>query len=101
MSDKLTPNDPVVPEILAQFSTLADAKRELALTLLSLENEKVRIIASARKIEEQLTRLFEACLVERGLPPDAVVEIDPKTGKITVVGGLAEPPPVLVEEKPA
>lgn len=101
MSEKLTANDPVSPEILKQFSTLAEAKKELALTLLSLETEKIRILNSARKIEEQLTRLFEACLVERGLPPDSVVEIDPRTGKITIMAETAPLKAIVVEEPKA
>lgn len=89
---ELTVNDPVPADILQQFRTLSDAKKDLALTLLSLENEKVRIIASSRRVEEQLTRLFEACLVERGLPPEAEVEIDPNTGKISVTNAKAVSP---------
>lgn len=90
MSEKLTINDPVSQEILKQFETLGMAKTDLAHSLLSLEGEKIRLLASARKIEEQLTRLFEACLLERGLPPDATVEIDPKSGKISLEGSSAE-----------
>lgn len=79
----LTADDPVEPETLDQFRRLQEARSKFANNLLSLEQEKIQLLAAVKKIDDQSSRLFEACLVERGLAPDTGVEIDPRTGKIT------------------
>jgi len=42
-------------------------------------------LAAARRIDEEKQRVFEGLLVERGLPPDATVEIDASTGNLKVL----------------
>lgn len=85
----LTVRDPVDPETLEQFRQLQDARQHMAETLLSMEQEKIQLLAAVKKVDDQMHRLFEGVLVARGLPPDTKVEIDGKTGRI------------VVEEKPA
>ena len=86
----LTPDDPVDTETLEQFHRLTETRAKIADDLLSLEQDKIQLLLAAKKIDEQRTRLFEACLIDRGLPLDAAIEIDRKTGKITLTKSEAE-----------
>ena len=91
----LTPEDPVTPEVLAEFSRLQESKHQLAVVAIQLDMDKIEVLRSIGRLDEQNKRLFEACLIERGLPPDAPIEIDSKTGKITL--RCAVPTPVTSE----
>jgi hypothetical protein len=51
--------------------------------LLDIEMDKVRVLASAQRIDNEKIRIFESVLLERGLPPNTVVEINAETGAIT------------------
>jgi hypothetical protein len=84
---KLTPNDPVEPELLQQLETLQAARGELALQMLLLEQDKVRLLASAHAIDEQTQRTFEKILVDRGMDPSTRVSIDASTGKLQAITG--------------
>jgi len=100
----LTVADPVPMEVLGQFSKLDEARFNLGGRLLLIEQDRVRILAAAHRIDEQKQRLFEQILMERGLPITTQVEIDSKTGILTLLGmpeGEAPaipPPPVPVKE---
>jgi hypothetical protein len=85
----LTSDDPVDAETLEHFRKLQEARQRFADSLLSLEQEKIQLLAAVKKLDDQRNRLFESCLVERGLAPDTQVEIDARTGKIT--GPAKEP----------
>lgn len=98
---QLTPNDPVSKDTLEQLRQLRDVKGDLALKLLSLEQEKIRILASHRRVEDHLTRLFETILVERGLSPETDIEIDPQTGVLKVVSPEVAPAKPVEEAKEA
>ncbi len=80
----LTPSDPVDVETLEQFRQLQEARARLADELLEVEQAKIRILHAVKRVDDQRNRLFEACLVSRGLAPDTSVEIDHRTGVITV-----------------
>jgi hypothetical protein len=81
---RLTPNDPIPPEQIKQFTELAEARATIANNLLQLEQDKIYLLASAKQIDEQHRRLFQAVLTERGMAPDTQVEVDGETGKLTV-----------------
>jgi len=89
---KLTLNDPIASETLERFTKLGEAQHNLALQLLRLEQNKIRLLAAAHQLDEQEQRLFEKVLVERGLPPTAQVEIDTKTGILRVLSQPTEAP---------
>lgn len=80
----LTVDDPVDAEILQQFRSLREARDRIADSLLSMEQEKIQLLAAAKKIDDQRNRLFEGCLVDRGMAPDTGVEIDARTGKLNL-----------------
>lgn len=86
----LTPNDPVDSETLEQFRQLQEARQALADDLLAIEQRKIQLLASAKKIDEQRNRLFERCLVDRGMPPDTTVTIDSRTGVIELENKAAK-----------
>jgi hypothetical protein len=96
-------NDPVPPPILAQFEELAQARTRFSNSLMNLEQEKIRILAATRRIDDQRDRLFEQVLVERGLAPNTPVEID-RAGKIHLTESSQQapaPPPEPPVEEPA
>jgi hypothetical protein len=82
---KLTPLDPVDTATLSDFNRLEGARYELAVQLLDLEQDKVRLLAASHKIDEQRKRTFERILMERGLPPDTQVQVDSTTGMLKVL----------------
>ena len=83
--EKLTPESPVAKETLEEFNNLEEARFNLGVQLLQLEQSRVRILAAAHQIDEHQKRLFEKVLMERGLPVDSQVSIDSTTGKLTLV----------------
>lgn len=94
-AQRLTADDPVPAETLQAFSQIRTAQSDLGLQLLDLEDQKIRILAANKKLREQRDRLFHAVLMERGLSPHTPVEIDGKTGRITV---RKAPEPAPAEE---
>ncbi len=92
MSDekKLTPSDPVDTETRKRLEELSAARYELGERLLEIEQEKVRLLVAANRVDEERSRLFEKVLMERGLPPNTPIEIEAQTGALKV---LRAPPP--------
>lgn len=89
----LTVRDPVSKEVLLKFEELDSARYEVASQLLTIEQERVRLLAAAHQIDLQRQRLFEATLTDRGLEPSTRVQIDSKTGAITLLGPTAAAQP--------
>lgn len=81
---KLTVNDPVPPEVIQAFDHIEKARARIAIENMALDQRKIQLLAAAKKVDEQFQKLFDSILVERGLPLDTVVEIDDKTGVLTV-----------------
>jgi len=81
----LTPLTPVDPETLNEFGRLLETRQHFAESLLTLEQDKIQLLAAVRKVDDQRSRLFQKCLVDRGLPPDTTAEIDAKTGVVKIV----------------
>jgi hypothetical protein len=79
---RLTSDDPISPEQLNQLALLQNSHQDIAERLLVLEKEKVKLLASSRRLDDERQRVFEGILIERGIDPHAEVEIDASTGKI-------------------
>lgn len=92
----LTVEDPVDTETLQQFRELQENRQRFADTLLSLEQDKIQLLAAVKKLDDQRNRLFESCLVDRGLAPNTKVEIDARTGKIIREPSTEPAPPPAV-----
>lgn len=73
---KLTLQDPISSEVLEELGQLENTKNELAARNLWLDEEKVRILHASRKLRDQERRIYERCLIDRGLSPTTIVEID-------------------------
>lgn len=88
---RLTIEDPVSMDQLNRLRLLQESHADIADRMLSLETEKVKLLAAARRIAEEKQRVFEGILLERGLAPDATVEIEATSGKLKVLSESSEP----------
>lgn len=93
---RLTLNDPISKGTLEQFRQIHDARVRLSLALLQLEQNKINLLGGAKRLDAQQDQLFQAALVERGLPPGTPVDVDAKTGLIS----LRHPPEAPPAEAP-
>jgi hypothetical protein len=96
----LTLSDPVDPETLEQFLRLQEARQRFADSYLSLEQEKIRILAAVKRIDDQRNRLFETCALERGVSPEARISIDARSGMLSVEDDES-PEPLRVPDQPS
>lgn len=88
---RLTPDDPVSPDQLNRLRLLQESHQDIADRFITLEKEKVKLLAASRRIDDEKQRVFQGILMERGLAPDAEVEIDAGNGKLKVVSNTSEP----------
>jgi len=88
---RLSPDDAVNGETLQQLRQLHDARLHLCERAVDLEQERIQALAAIKRLDDQKQRVFDAILVERGIPPQTQVEIDGRTGKLRVVS-QPEPP---------
>jgi hypothetical protein len=98
---RLSVNDPIDQETLGKFGELETARMRLGMQLLDVEDERVKILVSSRRVDEEKQKLFEKVLMERGLPPTTPVEIEASTGLIKVVPMPGAPQPVVQPPAPA
>jgi hypothetical protein len=91
----LTINDPVDPPTLKRIGEIQNRRLQLGDMLLDFEQEKVKIIVESRKLDDERSRLFTGLLNARGIAPHIPVEIDPETGRISLVkvNGVPAPQP--------
>jgi len=82
---KLTLNDPISQEVLKKMAQITAARSQLGDQLLDLEHERVKILVSSRQLDEEKQRLFAKELSDRGLGHNTPVEVDAKTGQISIV----------------
>ena len=75
-----TQGTPVSKEVLQELKQLQQNRQSIGEHLLDLEVERVRLLAAVQRLDSEKIRIFEGILMERGLPPNAVVEIDAETG---------------------
>jgi len=97
---KLTPSDPVDPETRKKLEELGAARFDIAERLLEMEQDKVKLLVAANRVDEERGRLFEKVLMDRGLSPTTPVEIEAQTGNIRVLRPQA-PQPAAPEAKEA
>lgn len=97
---RLTLEDPVSPEIIQSFRQIQEAQTNVAMEMMALEERKIQLLAGNKKLREQHERLFQAILVERGLPPVTPAELDGKTGKIVLKVPAQAPPPSEAKPTP-
>jgi lipase chaperone LimK len=83
--EETTKEQPVPQEVIDRLDELDRVRSRLGQQLLDLENERISILATSRKLDEERGKIFQALLVERGLSPDTPVRIDPKTRVLSVI----------------
>lgn len=80
----LTVEDPVDQRYIDKLEELRTSWLALADRNARLELEKVQNLAALKRIGMEETRIFEAILIERGLPPDTPIEVDGATKRVKV-----------------
>jgi hypothetical protein len=90
-TNKLTPNDPVDAQTRKKLEELGAARYDVADKLLELEQEKVKILVAANRLDEERSRTFEKILMDRGLAPNTPVEIEAQTGNLRVLRPVGVP----------
>lgn len=84
MTEKLTLQDPISPEVLARFAEISSARTQMCEHYFDIDNEKVKLTVAIRQLDSERAKLFEKQLLDRGVSPNAPVEVDAKTGMITL-----------------
>lgn len=79
-----TPLEPVSVEDLARLRELTAARDNVAHKYLSLELEKIPVLAAGRRIDEEHDALLRRIMEERGIHPAAMINVSPTTGEIVV-----------------
>jgi hypothetical protein len=82
---KLSINDPMSRETLTRIQELSETKSALCEQYFDMDAEKIRLTVAIKQIEQEKQRLFEKELVDRGMSPTAAVEVDGKTGVMTLL----------------
>jgi len=99
-SKRLTPDDPLSREEMAQLDLLEDAYQQVGRRMLDIELEKVQILAAGRRLRGQRMELFDNILVNRGLDPKTPCEVDPRTHRLHVLASPKEESEVPQEAPP-
>ena len=72
---QLTLDDAVNPEVLAKLHQCQTASAQVATRFLRLEQEKIQLLAMAKRIDEENNKIFAMLLQERGLPQNTAVDL--------------------------
>ena len=99
--NRLTVNDPVSPDVLAEIKQIDMVKAGMAERNMALDQEKVTLLAARRRIDNQHSEIFNKILVERGLPSDTTIQVDLNTGRIQLVTEDLGAPPAQPEQPQA
>lgn len=81
----VTMDTPVPPETLERLREMEMTRSRIGHQLIDLENERISLIAGARRIDDERNKLFHVLLMERGLPPNTAAQIDPETGLLSQI----------------
>lgn len=87
------PYEPVGVEDLARFRELSMARDNIAHRLLSLELERIPILAAGRRVDEEHDVLLRRIMTDRGIGLSERIDINPRTGEVVVGSSEAESKP--------
>ena len=82
---QLTLEDPVDAETLRQIEEVHNSRMVVAEQFLECEQEKMRLLAVAHRLDQQRNAIYEKLMLDRGITSSEQVEIDASTGKIALV----------------
>lgn len=85
--------EPVGSEDLARIQQLQLAKRGIADKVLELEHHKINLLASDKRVQSEWDTIFSRIAEERGIPPEAVFDVNPRTGEVHVSQTSSPTPP--------
>ncbi len=97
---RLSPEDPVDEATLVALARLRDVRLTLGAQLMDLELQKIQLLSSVKRIDEQNQRMFDEILVSRGLPPGTAVELDGPSGRLKVIRPEPAEAPATPKETP-
>jgi len=84
MSDENTPEIVVSQETLGRLRNLEMARVKIADQFLSLEQDKIQLLAAAKRLEDERSQVFVGIMSEYKLTEGSLFEIDRNTGKLTI-----------------
>lgn len=76
--------EPVSAEDLARLRELTLARENIAHKGLSLDLEKITVLAAGKRIDEEHDALLSRIMADRGIHPTSTVNINPQTGEVVV-----------------
>lgn len=92
---KVTPNDPVDELTRKKLDELGNVRLDIADRLLDMEMERIRLLVSVQRLDEERIKIFDKILMDRGLPPGTPVEVEAQTGALKILRpAKPEPKPV-------
>jgi len=101
---RLTIKDPIDKDTLVRLRQIQEARLQVGSNILDVEQEKVRLMAMANRIDAEKTQMFDKILTERGLPPNLPIKIDAETGNVSPLqpqGPMPTPQPQAGAPAPA
>ena len=75
---------PVDADDLARLRELDLARTAIADKNLSLDLEKISTLAAGKRVEEEYSNCIGRIRRDRGIAPDAMIEVNPRTGEVVV-----------------
>ena len=82
---QLTLEDPVDADTLKQIEEVHNSRMMVAEQFLECEQEKMRLLAVAHRLDQQRNAIYEKLMLDRGIANHEQVEIDASTGKIALL----------------
>lgn len=76
--------EPVSQEDLTRIQQLKQGMDAISTQIKRIEHEKIRFLASDKRLQEEWDKTFAKIAEERGIPPQATFDINPRTGEIHV-----------------
>lgn len=87
---QLTLADPVDTDTLAQLAELEDTRLQVGGQMIDCEQEKIKLLAAAHRLDQRRSAVYEKILIDRGVSHTESVEIDAATGKLRLLRPGAE-----------
>ena len=90
---QLTVDDPVDTDTLGQLAELEDTRLQVGGQLIDCEQEKIKLLTAAHRLDQRRAAVYEKILIDRGIAHTEGVEIDGATGKLRLLRSAAGGPP--------
>lgn len=81
---------PLSAEELQQLAEIDHSRVSLGLSLLSLESQKIALLAQAKRVDTSWREIMAKIATDRDIPPETPFSIDPESGRLTFDVGAAD-----------